>query len=204
MATIVEISLSNDRDFFILPRPYGKETPLSMDNMGPVELDLDLMTQQDRNCILFNVSCGRFISNTKLEVLAPTHSSESEPVSTPAASPVKKVDPVKNQTDRNKKLVPILKGTVAEVKPRIEKVQTVKELKTLITAEKRGRKRKSILSAIDSRIKELSAEITNAIETGPSVNIPRRMKGIGMERINDIIEEEFEEIEVRFGPVKEE
>jgi hypothetical protein len=203
MSTVVDISLRSERDFFIVPVTAvvsENKEPLSMDNMGPVSIDLDLLTAQDRNAILYNISCGRLLSNNKIDI-APPSPVTTEPTPAPVAPPAKKVDPLQRSVSRQKQVIPILNGKVGEVKVRIATLDSSKDLAILKDAEKRGKKRKTVFAAIDTRMKELAEVVANAIATGPSMRPPRVQ--VGMERINDIVEDEFEEITVTFGTQEE-
>lgn len=198
----VKIALKNENDMLFIP---SAGIYLNFEEPGPIIVDTDKLSLQDRNTLRISLVVGKIVAD-KGEVLSEGLQSSqtssggmenaanrvlSAPIYERKETPLEAFE--NKERERQREFVALLKKKVSDVKKSVEKMKDLRDIKSLLELEKRGKKRKSMVSFLGGKVREFEKNITKSIEPVEGREMPKRYK-IGTNF--DVTEEAEEEEEV--------
>jgi len=198
----VKIALKNENDMLFIP---SAGIYLNFEEPGPIIVDTDKLSLQDRNTLRISLVVGKIVADKGevlsegLQSLQASSGGMANIANRVLSAPIherKETPPgvFKNrERERQRKFVALLKKKVSDVKKSVEKVEDFRDIKLLLELEKRGKKRKSMVSFLGEKIRELEKDIARSIEPVEGREMP---KGYEIGTNFDITEEPEEEEEV--------
>ncbi len=135
---------------------------LSEENPGPIEIDFDNLSSDNKNIIKIGINTGQIIGTLPQEI-------KTEQL-------IKPTEVVKDIYERDNilagKLQVILNQRIPNIKIEIGKMNDSRLLNTILTLEENGKNRKTIVSLIQSKLHEVSsAVLASIVEVNTNANV---------------------------------
>lgn len=130
---------------------------LNDEEPGPVELDWESLTKSQRSHVHTGVMFGI------IEVAGDLPPVEDVPVVQPERPVYGKEERAEEESQLREELVSILKGGIRQVKAHTSDFEDVKRVAMLFDLERRGKRRKGLISYLGEKLKELKLEEEKAI-----------------------------------------
>lgn len=164
---------------------------LTEENPGPIEVNLDNLTQEEKNIIKVGINTGQIIG-TLPEI-------KEEVVQV-----IKPSEVVKDIYERDNilagKLQVILNQRIPNIKIEIGKMNDSRLLNTIMILEENGKNRKTITSLIKSKLEEVSkAVLASIVEVNINTNVDQ-LDSLSRSFVGEIVDIEETEVTV---PVEE-
>ncbi len=211
----MQISLKNKdkTPMWFLP---GTRIHLSFENPGPVEIDFDSLSSQNKNQIVLAINRGllegKLPFTTRVEpqpLLVNKEIIEIAPpiVETFNIAPAKEMEVTDYQKEKVKELKKFLNKSWVSIKKNIRSF-SLSDLKTMIALEKEGKDRKVVKDLIDEVLslhqsqvlKNISIEETNVVALDTTkTTVMSGLKREHWNNIGDIVESEEEAISFKLG-----
>ncbi len=184
---LVPFSLNADREIiWSLPRTQILLTMKSPD----AEVDTDRLDQQQKWVLSAAIRAGKINSNIDPSDIMGT------PRLAPTPTPVKK--PPANQEGAAGIAKQMLSGRVSTVKKEILNADNIRVLKLMLALESAGKKRKSILDVLDTRLRQVAEQVAKSIadESDPVVLPPKPRTPGRITYDDDVLELENKTVEI--------
>lgn len=185
----MQIKLGNSFMFFL---PNGG-CHLTEENPGPIDIDFDNLSNDNKNIIKTGISTGQIIGTLPEEI-------KTEQQYPP-------VEVVKDIYERDHilagKLQIILNQRLSNIKVEIGKMNDSRLLNTILTLEKNGKNRKTITSLIQAKLHEVSsAVLASIVEVNTNANVDQ-LDSLSRSFANEIIDGEETEVVVPLEELNE-
>lgn len=209
----MKITLSEQHDMWFL---IGTTIHLSFEHPGPVEVDMDALRPDQKQQVIWSLQKGVIGSDQPLEeavaksLVARSYSNPPE-IKTEQVVESSTTLPALNaqQAERRTALKAALSQNFNSFKKDM-KTYTIYDLRMLKDIETEGKARKSTLDLLETAITKHQNEVSKSVaredNTAKPVN-PKALLGGGHRvdwgNITDIVEEEFEDVEIDVGVTDE-
>jgi hypothetical protein len=206
----ISISLGNKVGVWFLGDPKQLKVFLSVEQPGPLEINTEDYTLQEQMHIVLSVGNGSIVTETPYDLLANEYNQKLVPqvAPTPIESPKpeeKKKRYVPSEYEKlHKNCKKVLAQGVRAVKSFVITNENIKILQILKGLESQGKKRASLLSFLEERLKSYEDKISKTLSKGLGTDTVPPPRG----KLEPEVEEsDFEEIAfsiTQIGEVTEE
>jgi hypothetical protein len=192
---VVTLKLRDQYDMFVFP-----SVGASLNFESPsIQIDSDKLSKQDLAALGVAIRMNRILAEGMPAVQPVTPVVPApiipKPVTLkPAPQPTISIEQAYvTKRAREEQLVSLLRHSLKDVTVHISEITNIADLKFLLNAEKRGKKRKGILKVINQKMAAAEKSIIAAIEEDPGMVLPKEKK------IFDIEEEPGEMVTISIG-----